>query len=63
MFGIQRALIPLQPEAGPQGVQSIALPGGQAALAQDKAAHLAHDLAGFRIFIVVDEIEHGAGLP
>ena len=58
-FWIQHALVPFQAKGGPEGVQSIALTGGQAAFAQDKTAHLTHDLAGLRVFVLFDEVEHG----
>ncbi len=57
---IQHSIGALQAKLRPEAIQRITLSGGEAALAQHKAAHLAHDLAGFRVLILFDEIEHGA---
>ena len=57
---VQHPIGPFQAKSRPEVVQCIALSGGQSALAQHKAAHFAHNLAGFRIFILFDEVEHGA---
>ena len=56
---VQHAVRPLQAKLWPEIVQGVALSGGKAAFAQHKAAYLAHDLAGFRVFILFDEVEHG----
>ncbi len=56
---IQHALAAFQAVAGPQCVQSLALAMGEPALAQHEAAHPAHHLAGFRVFILLQEVQHG----
>ena len=56
---VEHTGVTLQTKARPEIVQRLLLAGGQAAFTQDEAAYLAHHLAGERVLVLSEKIEHG----